>query len=231
DPAIGSLIDTWNLRGQGHVPSPAELARARAAAGFGRFSFDPRRHTVSRDNGASWIDTGGFGKGVALREARRALARRGIRSALLNFGGQVLAIGSDRRGGDWTVPVAHPSQRTRPAARLYCQGCSASTSSQSERFVVIGGQKFGHIIDPRSGRPVSPWGSVTVVAEDPAVADMLSTALLVLGPHAGLEWARARSDVGVLFLVEKQDGLEHRWNPAMEPFLNSKQWRSSDTGN
>jgi FAD:protein FMN transferase len=221
DPAIGSLVDAWDLRGEGRVPSPAELAQAREAAGFGHFVFSPRHRTISRNDAAAWIDTGGFGKGVALREARRVLMGRGIRSAVLNFGGQILTIGSDRGGADWTLPVAHPSQRGQPVALLHCRNCSASTSSQSERFVTVGGQRFGHVVDPRSGEPVPSGGSATVIAQDPVVADIVSTALLVLGPDAGLEWARARTDVGVLFLIEGQGGLERRWNRAMEAFLSN----------
>ncbi|HEU5304781.1 MAG TPA: FAD:protein FMN transferase [Gemmatimonadales bacterium] len=219
DPSIGSLVDAWDLRGRGRVPSRAELAHARAGSGLDRFVFSARGRTVSRSDSAAWIDTGGFGKGIALREARRALTRRGVSSGLLNFGGQVLTIGEDRSGRDWIVPVAHPSRRTEPVAWLRCRDRSASTSSQSERFVTVGGRRLGHVLDPRTGRPVSPWGSVTVVAEDPAVADVVSTALLVLGPEAGLRWAQGRQDVGVLFLIERAGGLQRRWNDALKQFL------------
>jgi thiamine biosynthesis lipoprotein len=219
DPAVGSLVDAWDLRGSGRVPSTAALARARGAAGFSHFVFSQPSRSVSRDDSAAWIDTGGFGKGVALREARRALARRGIRSAMLNFGGQVLVVGPNRDGADWTLPVAHPSRRAEPAAWLHGRGWSASTSAQSERFVTAGGKRLGHILDPRSGVPVPPWGSVTAVAQDPAVADVVSTALFVLGPEVGLRWAQAREDVGVLFLIERNGALERRWNRALEEFL------------
>jgi FAD:protein FMN transferase len=219
DPAIGSLIDAWDLRGSGRVPDAAQLNRARAAGSLDRFTFVDETGTVSRADSAAWIDTGGFGKGVALREAGRALFRRGVTTGSLNFGGQVLVVGGDVSGADWMVPVAHPSHRNEPAAWLHLRDRSASTSSQSERFVTVRGQRLGHILDPRTGRPVPPWGSVTVVAADPAVADVVSTALLVLGPDAGLRWARARRDVAVLFLIERGGGVERRWNAALEEFL------------
>jgi FAD:protein FMN transferase len=219
DPAVGSLVDVWDLRGRGRVPSQTALLRARAAAGMDRFVFDPEARTVSRSDSAAWIDTGGFGKGAALREARHALVRRGVRSAILNFGGQVLVMGRDRTGGDWMVPVAHPSRRAEPLLWLHCRDRSASTSSQSERFVTVGRRRLGHVLDPRSGEPVPAWGSVTVVAEDPTVADVVSTALLVLGPEAGLRWARSRRDMGVLFLIERDGKVERRWNEALEEFL------------
>jgi thiamine biosynthesis lipoprotein len=219
DPAIGSLIDAWDLRGQGRTPSSEALARARAAGGIGHFVFADSAHTATRTDSASWLDTGGFGKGVALGEARRALLRRHVTAGRLNFGGQVLVIGRDPSGADWTVPVAHPARRAEPAARLRLRDRSASTSSQSEHFVTVGGKRLGHIVDPRTGRPVPAWGSVTVVAEDPAAADAASTALLVLGPEAGAKWAEGRDDMGVLFLIERDGRVVPRWNRALLRYL------------
>jgi thiamine biosynthesis lipoprotein len=219
DPAVGSLVDAWDLRGHGRIPSEPALARARDAAGMGHFVFNDSTHSISRSDSASWLDTGGFGKGVALDEARRALLRGDVTAASLNFGGQVLVIGGDSIGADWKVPVAHPARRAEPAAWLRLRDRSASTSSQSERFVAVGGRRLGHILDPRTGRPVAAWGSVTVVAEDPAVADAVATALLVLGPDAGVKWAESREDLGVLFLIERAGQVRPRWNRALEPYL------------
>jgi thiamine biosynthesis lipoprotein len=219
DPGIGPLIDAWDLRGKGRVPSQPALSAARSASGLKRFVFADGSRSVSRTHGSAWIDTGGFGKGVALREARRALRARGISSGILNFGGQVLVLGTSRSGGRWIVPVAHPVWRAEPVAKLHLQDRSASTTSQSERSVVADGRRVGHVLDPRSGQPVPAWGSITVVAEDPTVADAVSTALLVLGPEEGLRWARQRADVGVLFLLQRDGLLEQRWNDALEQYL------------
>ncbi len=216
DPAVGALVDAWDLRGAGRIPTAEQLAAARDATGLGRFALSDTGVTAVRLDSAAWLDTGGFGKGVALREATRALRGAGIGSAILNFGGQVLALGAS---DEVTVPVAHPSRRSEAVLHLRLQGRSASTSSQSERTLTVGGRRVGHILDPRSGEPVTPWGSVTVVAQDPAVADMLSTALLVLGPDAGARWAERRSDVGVLFLVQRDGRVLPRWNRALEAFL------------
>jgi FAD:protein FMN transferase len=218
DPGIGALVDAWDLRRGGRVPSPAELTTARSRTGIAGFAFGDRSHSVTKRRSGAWIDTGAFGKGAALGAARSALRRHGIESAFLNFGGQVLALGADR-GAPWVVPVAHPSRRGEPAMQIWVRDRSASTSSQSERYVEIGGRRLGHILDPRSGEPVPAWGSVTVVAEDPTLADVLSTALLVLGPEAALAWAGSREDIGVLVLEERQGRLVPRWNRGLTPFL------------
>ncbi len=214
DPGVGPLVDAWGVRETLHQPSAAHLARALRATGLNRFHFDPVRGTITRRAAGAWLDSGGFGKGAALRSVRAALRAGGIQTALVNFGGQVLAMGSDP-GNDpphgWSVGVAHPAHREVSVRELVLEDRSASTSGQSERP--------GHILDPRSGAPVAAWGSVTVVAADPMVADILSTALFVMGPEDGLRWAQARKDVGALFLILREGQVEARWNHAMEPFL------------
>lgn len=219
DPSIGPLVDAWDLRGTGRIPDDPTLKQALAAVGMEQFVFAGGAQTVRRRHSAAWLDTGGFGKGVALAHARDALLRAGIHSASLNFGGQILVIGTRPGQRDWTVPVAHPNQRGEPVAWLHFHDRSVSTSSQSERFVTAKGRRLGHVLDPRSGYPVAAWGSVTVIAEDPAAADAVSTALLVLGPEDGMAWAQGRKDVAVLFLISRGARLERRWNSALEQFL------------
>ncbi len=207
DPAVGSLVDAWDLRGRGRVPAPAELEAARGAAGWHLVQLGPGRCLRRRD-ARTWLDSGGFGKGLALRSALAALRARG-HAALLDFGGQVAVAGAPR-----DVLVAHPAARTRPAATITGVSGSAATSAQSERRVVVDGAEFGHLLDPRTGRPAPAWGSVTVVAADPFAADVLSTALFVLGPDAALAWATGHPEVGVLVL---EDGPEPRarWSAAL----------------
>jgi thiamine biosynthesis lipoprotein len=222
DPGVGALTDAWDLRGHGRVPDRTLLARARAATGISQFALTelggPSARAARRSTRA-WLDTGGFGKGAALRAAVAVLRHRGVEAGTLNFGGQVAVFGHGPANGVWLVPVAHPDHRLAPVAALRVRDGSVSTSAQSERFVEVGGRRFGHILDPRSGRPVEAWGSVTVVAADAAVADMLSTALFVLGPEAGPRWARAH-DVAALFLVSRPGReLDVRPTPALRPLL------------
>lgn len=217
DPGIGPLVDAWDLRGRGRRPSGPELERARATSGFGQFALDVGGGTIRRLDAEAWIDAGAFGKGAALRAARRVLLSAGIRSALLDFGGQVVAIGSDEGGSGWTLGVAHPKRRAEPVGLLRLRDQSAATTSASERFVTVDGEVLGHVLDPRTGRPVPAWGSVTVVADDPLVADVCSTALFVLGPREGMRWVEAREGIAVLFLEAAGGELEATWNERMEP--------------
>lgn len=218
DPGVGALIDAWDIRGTGRHPSPAELARAVHATGVTHFAFDASSRRIRVPGGGVWLDTGGFGKGVALRAAKRMLHERGVRNGLLDFGGQVLALGASPDGGEWEIGVAHPSARGAEVARLRIPaGHSVATSAQSERFVEVDGMRFGHVLDPRTGRPVPSGWSVTVVAEDAVVADVLSTALLVMGPEEGGRWAEAREE-GVLFLDGRGVEVKASWNSAFSRY-------------
>lgn len=211
DPAVGALVDVWDLRGSGRVPSPDELRAARSASGRSGVHVDPSTGAVTRHAHAAWLDAGGFGKGAALRQARVKLTAHGVRAAVLDLGGQVTAFGPE----PLTLSVAHPADRDTPAFRLEVADASVATSGQSERAVAVDGERLGHILDPRDGRPVPAWGSVTVVAPDPLTADVLSTALYVMGPDTGLEWATER-EVAALFSVVTDSGLSQRMTPAME---------------
>ncbi len=208
DPAIGALVDAWDLRGAGRVPSAAELEAARAATGWHLVQLGPGP-CLRRLDARTWLDSGGFGKGLALRTALAALRARGL-GAMLDFGGQVAVTGAPR-----DVLVAHPAERHRPAATIAGITGSAATSSQSERRVVVNGAAIGHLLDPRTGRPAPAWGSITVVAVDPFAADVLSTALFVLGPDAALAWAATHPDVGILVL-EDGPAPRARWSAALD---------------
>lgn len=219
DPGIGALIDVWDLRGHGRRPSPDALRSAIAASGFERFSFEEDGRAVIKTSDASWLDTGGFGKGLALREAGRILREMRVEAAFLDFGGQILAFGAARTDGEgWRIEVADPGARERSIGWVEFGRGSIATSAQSERFVEVDGSRYGHVIDPRTGLPVPAWGSVTVVASDPVAADVLSTAIFVMGPIEGRAWAANLNDIGVLFLEAGGDGPVGSWNGAFEQF-------------
>lgn len=212
DPAIGALIDVWGFRtAKTDVPLDAAIAAALRLSGWARLSL--HGDTMMRGPAGWWIDTGGFGKGAALRAFAAILRARAVGSAVLDFGGQLTVI------GEADVAVASPLDRERAVESLRVRDVSVSTSSQSERFVVIDGARYGHILDPRSGRPVRAWGSVTVVHPDALAADAVSTALYVMGPAAALQWAQEHPDFGVLVLEIVHGRVRATASRAMKQWL------------
>ena len=206
DPTLGPLLDAWGVRGAGRLPSDAELTAALAVTGAASFVLEGGRAT--RGSTDAWIDSGAFGKGAALRSVARRPRAHGADRLLVDLGGQLWAAAPPE--APWPVDVAHPRNRARPVARLAVRGVSVATSGASERP--------GHLLDPRSGRPAPDWGSVTVVRADALEADVLSTALYVMGPEEGLAWARTHG-VAALFLEVTPAGLRPTWSEAMDAWL------------
>lgn len=176
DPVLGALLQAWGIRTGGRTPSADEIARARAASGARLLSIDLDRGVARLGNPDAALDEGGFLKGYALDRMARLLEAGGVRDALLDFGGQLLVIGRPR-----PVALSAPDDRHRATLRFVLARGSLSSSGTSEHG--------RHIVDPKTGLRSPAWGSVSVVAADGLTADILSTALFVLGPERGLAWA------------------------------------------
>ena len=146
DPAVGPLVRAWGLREGGRLPGATELSLARAASGFGAFRLDGRSAT-RLVSGAS-LEEGGFGKGLGLDAALRALRDAGARRAVLDLGGQVAVLGAGTAPA--TLGLAHPADRDRTIAVLSVPGGSVATSGNSERAIVVDGERRSHILDPRT---------------------------------------------------------------------------------
>ncbi|HEV8702678.1 MAG TPA: FAD:protein FMN transferase, partial [Candidatus Polarisedimenticolia bacterium] len=141
----------------------------------------------------------------ALDAAARILERHHVRVALLDFGGQVLAMGRPRGSAGWPVGIADPLDRDVPVAVISGSDVSISTSGNGERSAAGPEGPIGHILDPVSKRSAAFQGSVTVVAVDGTSADALSTALFVMGPDEGPRWADGRR-IAALYLWRDPDG-------------------------
>jgi thiamine biosynthesis lipoprotein len=209
DPTVEPLVRARGLRdGDGVLPGADGAALrdrppgAPAAVGWRLLRLDPERRVAVLEAPGAGIDFGGIGKGIALDAAVRRLRDGGVDAALLDFGGQVAVFGTPPGLDGWTVAVADPAARDRPTLSFRLRDASAATSGNSERGA---GPAGGHILDPASGRPAPFEGSVTVVMPQAIAADALSTALFVMGPEAGLEWA-GRRGVAALYLSRGRDG-------------------------
>jgi len=201
DPGVGALSHAWGVHGSPRIPVQEERESARLATGEWSFDLDPAGGTICRLHPMAALDTGGFGKGAGLDRAGESLRARGARRALLDLGGQSLAV-----GGPFVVGVAHPGDRTRIIAALSLKDASVATSGNGERPIGASGERERHILDPRTGEPARDFGSVTVVAATGLEADALATALFVLGPESGLTLAASLPGIEALFTITSKDG-------------------------
>ncbi|HEY2954681.1 MAG TPA: FAD:protein FMN transferase [Candidatus Eisenbacteria bacterium] len=207
DPTIEPLDRAWDMRGPGRLPAEAEIAAAVARVGWREVALAPGDAAVRFAGPGMGLDLGGIGKGLALDRAAEILASHGVARALLNFGGETLALST---GAPWTITVAHPVDRLRPVIGFTVRAAAVSTSAQSERGIEVRGRHYGHILDPRTGRPLERSASATVVAVNATRADALSTALLVIGREDARRFAAQHPDLGVLWL-EPAGRAVHAW--------------------
>lgn len=179
-PAVGALVAVWDLRGSGRTPDAEERARAAVGARPEGVRYDRTTRMLRLGPGVS-LDLDGIAKGFALDRAAAALRARGVDDALLNFGGQLLAIGPPPGKPAREAIVLAPAGPGDPLLSVPLRDASLSTSSNSERVRTVDGRKAGHLLDPRTGDLVPFDGSVSVLAPHGALADALSTAWAVEG--------------------------------------------------
>jgi thiamine biosynthesis lipoprotein len=190
DPVLGALLQAWGTRQGGRLPAPAELAAAREASGASLLVLDLQQGTAQLRHPRAALEEGGFLKGYALDRMAKILRAGGVQAGVLNFGGQILVFGRPHRAA-----IADANDRHRTRTEAWVSEASLSTSGTSEHG--------RHILDPSSGQRCPAWGSVSVIAPDGLTADILSTALFVMGPERGLRWANAHR---VAALFQRADG-------------------------
>ena len=217
DMTVGPLVKLYDLRGSGRWAGPDKVAATLSAVGSHRLRLDETSRSVTLGAAGMALDPGALGKGYALDAAARVLRAHGVDRALLNFGGQVLAVGAPDGTAGWEVAVSHPRRRHEAVLTLVLRDASLSTSANVEQGKVVDGRDLGHVLDPGTGLPVSWRGSSVVVAGTAGDADALSTALMVMGPERGLAWAARHDGLTAIFLEEDERGkLTVRSGPGFE---------------
>lgn len=204
DITVAPLIRLWKeAAGKNELPSINEIYKAKERVGAHYIEMNLEKQEVRLPEGVN-INVGGIGKGFALDRVGRILLKNGIKSALLNFGGNILTVGIPPDKRYWIVHIRDPLDRTKSISVLYLTGGAVSTSADYERGLYIQGNRYSHIIDPRTGRPVTGILSVTVVAPTATEADAFSTALYVLGFEEGGSFAK-ESSIAAMILAEGKE--------------------------
>ena len=133
------------------------------------------------------IGFGAIGKGYAANRGKKVMITHGIKNGLINAGGDLIAWGKQQNGEPWQIGIADPDKQKDYIAWLNVSDLSVVTSGNYEKFVIIDGKRYGHIINPKTGYPAAGIQSVTVVSPDAELSDALATSVFVLGVDKGLE--------------------------------------------
>ena len=202
NPAIGNLVRLWGFHSDTFAPRLPD-----AAALQNLVQANPRMTdlhidglTLTGSNPAVRIDLGGYAKGYALDVAAAYLKSQGVKNALINIGGNVMALGT--KGSEaWKIGIQHPRRAGALAILELHDGEAVGTSGDYQRFFEVDGKRYCHLIDPRTGRPANQTQAVTVLIqtdkEHPAagvLSDVASKPLFIAGPT---DWRRLATQMGV----------------------------------
>ena len=220
DITSGPFISRWRkARREGELPDPAKLEQIRSSVGYDKLRLNARHHTAELLVPYMRLDLGAIATGLAVDEALRTLRDRGITRALVSGGGD-MAVGDPPPGAEgWRIELA-PSDldHAPPAEFVLLRNRALATSGDMFQHVEIGGVRYSHIVDPRTGLGLTDHSLVIVIARDCTTADSLSTAVSVLGPESGLRLAERK---GACARTIRQPGaqVEIRQSPCFGRFL------------
>jgi len=167
------------------VPTVEKVKLALANVDYRRIQIVPEKSSVAIPKGFR-IGLGGIAKGYGIDAAMRVLRQHGVQHAIVNVGGDMKVLGK-KHGKPWEVRIAHPRNKETGLALLNLSNTCVVTSGDYERFFEVDGERYHHILDPRTGYPSKGCITATVVAKNAEYADSLATALCVMGPKKALE--------------------------------------------
>ncbi|MFM1988193.1 MAG: hypothetical protein RJA99_1150 [Pseudomonadota bacterium] len=202
DATSGVLRRAWDFR-RGIVPDDAAIEALRPLIGWAGVELDAQGVRLPR--AGMELDFGGFGKEYAADRAAAALAAAGARHGFVDLGGDLRAVGPRPDGAPWSIGVRDPRDPAGTVARFELRDGAVCTSGDYERFFEVDGVRHCHVLDPRTGRSVQHWRSVTVVAPVAVAAGGYTTIAMLLEADApaylgrtGLPWLAVGPDGAVL---------------------------------
>ncbi len=204
DISFSSIDKFWTFDGhQMAMPDSAMIQATFSKINYKNIVLNRIDQTVFLRKKGMKIGFGAIGKGYAANRAKKIMTKQGIISGMINAGGDLIAWGSQEQGNPWQIGIADPSKQKDYIAWLDIVNMSVVTSGNYEKFVIIEGKKYGHIINPKTGYPVEGIQSVTIVSPDAELSDALSTSVFVLGITEGLELVNKLKNVECLIIDNK----------------------------
>ena len=229
--ALGSVLNIWhNYReaaladdndSNNQLPTQEELDAAAQHCDIANLIIDEDAKTVYLADPAMSLDVGSVGKGYAVEQAAQAAEARGLTSALISVGGNLRAIGTKPDGSQWVGGVENPwyssevyTNGSSTVAAVKMSGLSLVTSGDYQRYYVVDGKRYHHLIDPDTLFPAAYFNGVTVLCSDSGLADCLTTGLFCQPLEDGMK------------IVESLDGVEAMWCTPDQQVITSSGWDS-----
>jgi thiamine biosynthesis lipoprotein len=212
DGTVKPLLSLWGFdstKNKNSIPEKSEIQGQLANIGFNQIEISSDRFLIKHKASIS-LDLASIAKGYGVDQVTTLIKNSGIENFLVEIGGEVFASGHRKDGNSWRVGINRP-QKDAPYDQIYkvinLHNKAFATSGDYRNYFEVDGKRYSHILDPRSGYPISNGVvSVSIVADDCTFADGLSTAVMVLGPQKGLALINKLDDVEGLIVTRQQDG-------------------------
>lgn len=220
DITAGPIIHLWRrARRERELPDRTSLTRALQLVGYKKLRLDAQGQTAELVDRGMLLDLGGIAKGDASDQALIVLKHYGIRSALVAAGGDIAVSAPPPGEAGWKIGIAPLSSPNGPPVRyVTLHDSGISTSGDAEQHMVIGGIRYSHIIDPRTGWALTGQISATVIAPHDITADPLATTVTVLGPQRGMALIKSMPDTAVFIMHMAKGGIQsYAWRFPLNP--------------
>jgi FAD:protein FMN transferase len=221
DITVGASVNQWGFGPTtiSRQPDPAEIIAAMQATGFRKLELSDTRSAIKKYPG-SYLDLSGIAKGYAVDRIADYLQAEGIGNYLVEIGGEIRAHGKNQRNDSWRVGIERPQFESRNVRDIIAlDNTGMATSGGYRNFIIYDGKRYSHTIDPKTGWPVTHnLTSVSVLDISATVADALATALLVMGPDDGHQFAE-RENIPALFIVNENGTFTEKYTTSFLPYL------------
>ncbi len=228
DITVGPLVNLWGFGPEprrDQVPSDEAIAQARDRVGYWRLQTRDQPPALKKERADLDVDLSALAKGYGADQLAALLDASSIQNYLVAIAGDIRARGRNGRGQPWTIAIEKPVPGQRAVERLIRVGDhSVSTAGDYRNFFEQNGQRYAHIINPHTGRPIpQTLASVTVVSDQSMVADAIDTALFAAGPELGFQLASEHHLAAFFILIGPDGSFQERYTPEFEPYLVAQQ--------
>lgn len=220
DPTVKPLVDAWGFGRSGkHQTDTANVDSLVEVVGLQHLRLDTSTRGIAdwsvlvRDVDGVQFDPNGIAQGYTVDVIALYLQQQGITNYMVEVGGEVRCSGLNESGKPWLMQIDKPEMEHVQQTVVPLQDKSLATSGNYRKFIEIGGKRYGHTIDPRTGRPaMNALLSASVIADDCVTADALGTALMVMGPEEGKAWLSQHREVEAYLIIDDGSGGYVVWN-------------------
>ncbi len=187
DITFASIEQVWKFDGSmQYKPTAAEIKKSITKVGYQKIILNEEEQTVFlRDKGMK-ISFGAIGKGYAADKAKELLVSKQVVAGVINAAGDLTTWGTKTSGEKWLIGIANPMNNGKIFTWMPIVESSVATSRSLDKYVAFDGNKYSHIIDPRTGYPATGITSVSVFSKSAELCDALATAIFIMGKDAGL---------------------------------------------